>query len=82
MPQVKKSESTRHRLWEFVKRQIVDDVPEDLRICEVYCRKEQCMQDEWDTCERRIRRGAGELFPASLRGGPPARKARRRTGYK
>jgi hypothetical protein len=68
MPQVKKSESTRHRLWEFVKRQIVDDVPEDLKICEVYCRKEQCMQDEWDTCERRIRRGAGELFPLPRHG--------------
>ena len=33
MPQVKKSESTRHRLWDLVKRQIVDDVPEDLKIC-------------------------------------------------
>ena len=73
MPQVQKSESTRHQLWEFVKRQIVDDVPEDLKICEVYCHKEQCMQDEWDTCERRIRRGAGELFPAS----PPPKEGSR-----
>jgi hypothetical protein len=51
------------RLWRFMARQIVDDVPEDVAICEFDCRKGQCMQDEWAVCERRSRKGSGELFP-------------------
>jgi hypothetical protein len=53
-----------HVLWQFVRRQIVDDAPADFAICEFDCRKEQCTQDEWAACERRIQRGAGELFPS------------------
>ena len=49
-----------HRLWQFVKRQFIDDVPEDLAICEFDCRKGQCIQDEWDTCGRRTGKGAGD----------------------
>ena len=45
------------RLWQLVKRQIADDVPEDLAICEFDCRKVQCTQAEWIACERRIRMG-------------------------
>jgi hypothetical protein len=45
------------------KRQIIDDAPEKLAICQFDCRKGQCLQDEWETCDRRIRKGAGELFP-------------------
>jgi len=52
------------QLWQLVKRQIVDDAPEETAICQFDCRKGQCTQAEWDTCERRIRKGAGELFPA------------------
>jgi hypothetical protein len=52
-----------HRLWQFVKRQIVDDAPEEIAICQFDCRKGQCLQDEWETCNRRIGKGAGELFP-------------------
>jgi hypothetical protein len=63
MPQVQMTESTGHRLWQFVKRQILDDAPEDIAICEFDCRHVQCMQDNWGNCERRIRKGAGELFP-------------------
>jgi hypothetical protein len=57
------------RLWQFVKRQIVDDTPEDLALCEFDCRKGQCLQDEWETCGRRILKGAGELFPDARLGG-------------
>jgi hypothetical protein len=57
-----------NRLWQFVKSQIITDVPEDLAICQFDCRKGQCMQDEWDQCDRRIRKGAGELFPDSRLG--------------
>lgn len=50
--------------------QIVDDAPEDLAICEFDCRREQCTWNEWETCERRIRKAAGELFPAYPSGRP------------
>jgi hypothetical protein len=53
------------QLWQHVKRQIVDDVPEESAICHFDCRKRQCTQAEWATCERRISKGAGELFPAT-----------------
>jgi len=62
------------RLWKFLTRQAVDDVPEDVGICEFDCRKQQCMHDEWASCERRKRKGSGELFPSekppSSAGGP------------
>jgi len=51
------------RLWRRMKRQIVDNTPKDLALCEFDCRKGQCLQNEWETCGRRIRDGAGELFP-------------------
>jgi len=52
-------------LQQFVKRQIIDEAPEDFAICEFDCRRGQCKQDELDACERRMRKGAGELFPSS-----------------
>ncbi len=53
------------RLWHFVSRQVVDNTPEDVALCEFDCRKQQCMHEEWSTCERRIGKGRGELFPPS-----------------
>jgi hypothetical protein len=52
-------------LWlrQFVTRRIVGAAPEDSAICEFDCRKIQCPRDEWEACERRIRKGAGELLP-------------------
>lgn len=61
------------RLWQFVSRQAVDDVPEDVALCEYDCRRGQCMQDEWATCERRSRKGSGELFPAKKPGSSAGR---------
>jgi hypothetical protein len=43
----------------------VDNTPEDVALCEFDCRKQQCMHEEWSTCERRIGKGRGELFPPS-----------------
>jgi hypothetical protein len=63
------------RLWQFVKRQIIDDAPEELAICQFDCHKGQCTEAEWKTCERRVRKGAGELFPDSR-----LRSANRRSG--
>lgn len=52
------------RTWRWLKDQIVREVPPESAICEFDCRKEQCMYDEWATCERRLSRGAGEFMPA------------------
>jgi hypothetical protein len=58
------------RMWKYVKRQIVDDVPEAIAICQFDCPRAQCTQDAWHTCERRIRKSAGELIFASPLGKP------------
>ncbi len=33
----------------------VQDVPEDIALCEFDCRKPECLVGEWETCERRLR---------------------------
>ena len=50
-------------LWNWLRRQFVDDVPEGDALCEFDCRKLQCHMEEWEVCERRLRRAAGELMP-------------------
>lgn len=50
--------------WGWLRRQIVDDVPEGDAVCEFDCRKLQCNVGEWETCERRLRQAAGELMPS------------------
>ena len=47
------------RLWARIKNQIVQDVPEDLALCEFACRKSHCTMGDWETCDRRVR-DAGE----------------------
>jgi len=49
--------------WRWLKGQIVSEVPPENALCEFDCRKEQCMTDEWATCERRLSHTAGELMP-------------------
>ena len=51
------------QLWQWLKRQWIKEVPEDIALCEFDCRKGQCLYDEWDSCERRISKAAGELMP-------------------
>lgn len=51
------------RLWQWMKDQIAQDVPAAHGLCEYDCRKQQCTEEEWATCERRIGRAAGELWP-------------------
>ena len=54
---------TFHRkIWQWWKDQIVE-VPASDALCEFDCRKEQCSQNEWESCERRITTAAGELWP-------------------
>lgn len=60
---LKEADGSLIRLWRRLKDQIVGDVPEDIALCEYDCRKQQCSMDEWATCDRRLRRAAGELMP-------------------
>lgn len=51
------------KFWQWMKNQIAQDVPASDGLCEYDCRKQQCTEEEWATCERRIGRAAGELWP-------------------
>lgn len=50
-------------LFQWVQDQFIQDVPEDTSLCEFDCRKGQCTQGEWESCERRLNRAEGELMP-------------------
>ncbi len=50
--------------WTWVSGQIIGEVPEADALCEFDCRKLECREGEWESCERRLRRAAGELMPA------------------
>lgn len=52
------------RLWHWITDQIIQDVRMDSALCEFDCRKRQCLSGEWETCERRLAKAAGELMPA------------------
>ena len=52
------------RCWRWVKDQIIQDVPEDIGLCEFDCSKGQCTLEEWESCEKRQCKAAGELMPA------------------
>jgi len=54
---------TFRNILDWVRRQIVEEVPEDSALCEFDCRKPQCHEGEWASCERRLQRAAGELMP-------------------
>jgi len=51
------------RLIRWIKVQWLSEVPDDIGLCEFDCRKDQCLEGEWISCERRITRAAGELMP-------------------
>jgi hypothetical protein len=55
------------KFLQWLKGQIAQDVPEADGLCEYDCRKLQCTEEEWATCERRIHKAAGELWPESSR---------------
>ena len=52
------------RPWKWFKDQVVRDVPEEVQLCEFYCRKSECVMDDWEHCERRLRssvQGQGQV---------------------
>jgi len=65
---VKKTPGHLALLISWLKGQWVRDVPPESALCEFDCRKEQCLEGEWISCDRRLTRAAGELMP-----GPPAK---------
>jgi len=58
-------QTVHRKMWQWLKDQIAQEVPEADALCEYDCRKEQCTEEEWATCERRIHKAAGELWPES-----------------
>lgn len=50
-------------VWGWLRRQVVEDVPAEIALCEFDCPKSQCNDGEWQTCERRLRSAVGELLP-------------------
>ena len=56
---------TLQKSWQWLKNQIAQDVPGSDGLCEYDCRKQQCAEDEWANCERRIQGAPGELWPGT-----------------
>jgi hypothetical protein len=53
----------RRRVWLWLSSQVVGKVPDEDSLCEYDCRKQECAQDEWAQCERRLNKATGELRP-------------------
>ena len=43
------------RVWQRFRSKVIQDVPEDIQLCEFDCRKSQCAMGDWEKCERRLR---------------------------
>lgn len=59
------------RLWRWMRNQIVQEVPKEVGLCEFDCRKQECDEEEWANCERRVEDAAG----ASRSESPTANRA-------
>ena len=57
-------------IWPWLRDQIVQTVPEDSEPCEFDCRKCQCTTGEWETCARRLCKGAGQSIPRHEKASP------------
>src|SRR5208337_5127894 len=53
----------RKRAWLWLRSQVIRDVPDGDSLCEYDCRKQECGQEEWAHCDRRLNKAAGELRP-------------------
>ena len=61
-------------IWGWIRRQTISEVPESDALCEFDCRKPQCYEGEWETCQRRLQHAAGELMPVKEPTSTPADK--------
>ena len=57
------------RLWGAIENVVVQDIPDDVALCEFGCRKGECSHEEWASCSRRLTKGAGELSPSATERG-------------
>jgi len=57
------------RVWQWFKDQWIREVPEEFALCEFDCRKLQCLEGEWDTCERRLSHASGVMMPGAPHSG-------------
>lgn len=55
------------RVGDWVVGHIIQDVPEDVGLCEFDCRRAECPPGELENCERRLNRATGELMPGGWR---------------
>lgn len=60
------------RVGDWVLNHLVQDVPEEIGLCEFDCRRADCYDNELKTCQRLRERAQGELMPAD----PGARSLR------
>jgi hypothetical protein len=63
---------TLQKAWKWVTGQVVGDVPAGDALCEFDCRNRECTQGDWENCDRRRQRGAGEFMPANTATPEPA----------
>ena len=42
------------RVWQWFKGWWIGEVPAELAPCEFDCRKAECHEGDWNTCERRL----------------------------
>jgi hypothetical protein len=61
----------RNRLFLWIRGHLIGEVPNELALGEFDCKRSPCPEEEWETCERRITRAAGELMPESPKGMEP-----------
>lgn len=50
-----KGVSSFYRLLQLFRSKVVQDVPEDIQLCEFECHKSQCTMRDWEKCEKRLR---------------------------
>lgn len=46
-----------------ISKEIVEEVPAEIALCEFDCSKTHCSSKEWETCTRRLRKPAKKLMP-------------------
>ena len=42
------------KFGDWLIRKVASEVPPDIALCEHGCRKRQCLQQDWEHCERRL----------------------------
>jgi len=63
-----------HAKRHWLTGQLASEVPLDIALCEHGCRKSQCLQEEWEHCERRLASIKGMQAAASEKAKAKPRK--------